>query len=91
MQLLRGQSFVDNNHRDCGAANRNVIVTATAKARKTLQDDERAVAGAVHDHDEGKRWGCRCPNPPPRQIKLAEKLTNAQFALPNPAISRKNP
>lgn len=66
--LLRGQSFVNNNHRDCGAANRNVIVTATAKARKTLQDDERAVAGAVHD-DEGKRWGCRCPNPPPRQIK----------------------
>lgn len=54
MQLLRGQSFVDNNHRDCGAANRNVIVTATANARKTLQDDERAVAGAVHD-DEGKR------------------------------------
>lgn len=53
--LLRSQSFVDdNNHRDCGAANRNVIVMATAKARKTLQDDERAVAGAVHD-DEGKR------------------------------------
>lgn len=52
MQLLRGQSFVDNNHRDCGAACRNVIVTATAKARKTLQDDERAVAGAVHDDDD---------------------------------------
>lgn len=54
--LLRGQSFVDNNHRDCDAANRNMIVMATANARKTLQDDERAVAGAVHD-DEGKKVG----------------------------------
>lgn len=53
VQLLRGQSFVDNEHRDCGAANRNVIVMATAKARKTLQDDERAVAGAVRGEKVG--------------------------------------
>lgn len=97
MQFLRGLSFVGNNYRDCGAASRNVIVMATAMARKPCRTASGLLrALCTTSRGESRVAGIQIHL---RRIKLrslAEKLTNAYWQFPawallNAAISQENP